>query len=470
MGTTNAPPGRSVGPPGPAMTADVTRRVQALPTALPWATAAPSLRRGGAALALALGFLLSAAPASAQLQTQYVDGVVRHAGTGAPLPGVVVRVQSGDAMTVTDADGRFRLREVPSGVWTLEVISEEHGARSYAMEVGCGGFAEVAIALGDDEVATGRTAAADSPPAAGPTGGLGHTVDAEAILRAAPGARTLGELIRQTVPAFRSRSATAVAGADFCLEFRSRSARTLDSGTPPDPDAPGSVYCNHPVVYLDGVPVQDPTFVYERSALGDIRRIQAIPPAEAAGLFSGSGNGVILVETRFAPRRGEAMGAGTSTSGRSGYVPARRSSFDWSQDPAGHNFGRTFLGALVGNAAGLAAGVAVGRQCVFVEERTQDIEFSCGNAGVAGAGLAAVALPGLGSAIGANLMGRTERSAGRFIPSVVGGMMGALPGYIFALATVGDGVGTMNTVGKGFLVVAPPLLTTVADRLFRSLR
>ena len=72
--------------------------------------------------------------------------------------------------------------------------------------------------------------------------------------------------------------------------------------------------------------------------------------------------------------------------------------------------------------------------------------------------------------MGANLMGRTELSAGRFVPSVVGGMMGALPGYIFALATVGEGVQTMNAVGKGFLIVAPPLLTTVADRLYRRLR
>lgn len=146
------------------------------------------------------------------------------------------------------------------------------------------------------------------------------------------------------------------------------------------------------------------------------------------------------------------------------------SSFDWSQDPAGHSFGRTFVGAAAGNALGLAAGLAVGRKCVFVEERTEEIDFSCGNAGVAGAGLAAVALPALGGALGARFAGGTDRSRGRLVPAVVAGAMGVLPGYIFSLSTVGGGVETMNAVGVGFLLVGAPLITTAADRLFRTLR
>lgn len=154
-----------------------------------------------------------------------------------------------------------------------------------------------------------------------------------------------------------------------------------------------------------------------------------------------------------------------------GLLRARtRASFDWTQDPAGHSFGRTFLGAAAGNALGLAAGLAVGRQCVFVEEGTEEIDFSCGNAGVAGAGLAAVALPAVGGAVGARLAGGTDRSRGRLVPAVVGGAMGVLPGYIFSLSTVGGGVETMNAVGVGFLLVGAPLITTVADRLFRTLR
>ena len=415
-------------------------------------------------LAAAAAVFLLTSPASGQLQTQHVEGVVRAQATGEVLAGVTVRVQGGDQATVTDDQGRFHLREVPSGIWTMEVVSEDYGARTYVMQLEYGGFADVEINL---EGEPGVVAPSGVDEGSGAASGLGHTVDMETLRRTAPSVRSLGELIQQTVPAFRARSASAVAGSDFCLEFRSRGARSLSNATG---DTGTAVYCNHPDVYLDGVPVQDPAFVYRRTSLDDIRRVQAIPPAEAAGIFGGAVNGVILVETRFAPARVTGAGVPGGDPRRTGYVPARRSSFDWSQDPEGHSFGRAFVGALLGNAAGLAAGVAIGRKCVFIEERTQDIEFSCGNAGVAGAGFAAVALPAMGSAIGANLLGRTERSSGRFVPSVVGGAMGAVPGYIFALATVGEGVGTMNAVGKGFLILAPPLLTTLADRLFRKLR
>jgi len=61
-------------------------------------------------------------------------------------------------------------------------------------------------------------------------------------------------------------------------------------------------------------------------------------------------------------------------------------------------------------------------------------------------------------------------SVGKLVPALVGAGMGVLPGYIFSLSTVGDGVQTMNAVGKVFLVVGTPLLTSLADKMFRALR
>lgn len=173
------------------------------------------------------------------------------------------------------------------------------------------------------------------------------------------------------------------------------------------------------------------------------------------------------VVIRMAPLDSAGAEAGSRASVRPG---PGRPTFDWSMDPEGHRFGRAFLGAAAGNAVGLAAGLAVGRQCVFIEDRTDEIEFSCGDAGVAGVGVAAVALPALGSALGARVLGRTDRSRGRLVPALVGAGMGVLPGYIFSLSTVGDGVGTMNAVGKAFLLVGTPLLTALADRMHRTLR
>ena len=144
--------------------------------------------------------------------------------------------------------------------------------------------------------------------------------------------------------------------------------------------------------------------------------------------------------------------------------------FDWEQDPNGHNFFRTFLGAAAGNAAGLAAGLQAGRRCVYVEDGTREIETSCRNAGVAGVGLVAFALPALGSAAGAHFAGATNVSVGKWIPALVGASMAIFPGYVFSLTTVGGGVEATNNAGKAFLLVGTPLFTTVADRLYRRLR
>ena len=89
---------------------------------------------------------------------------------------------------------------------------------------------------------------------------------------------------------------------------------------------------------------------------------------------------------------------------------------------------------------------------------------------VAATGMTAFALPALGSAMGARWGGRTETSQGSLVPAVVGASMMIFPGYLFSLTTVGDGVTTMNHVGKGMLLIGTPLLVTVADRMFRKLR
>ena len=125
---------------------------------------------------------------------------------------------------------------------------------------------------------------------------------------------------------------------------------------------------------------------------------------------------------------------------------------------------------MAGNLLGLAAGLAVGRECIYIEERTKEIEQSCSHMGVAGAGLSAFALPALGSALGARWGGRTNTSQGNLIPALMGAGMMIFPGYIFSLMTVGDGVQTMNQVGRGMLLVGTPALVTLADRMFRKLR
>ncbi|MDP2958634.1 MAG: hypothetical protein Q8N53_19575, partial [Longimicrobiales bacterium] len=117
-----------------------------------------------------------------------------------------------------------------------------------------------------------------------------------------------------------------------------------------------------------------------------------------------------------------------------------------------------------------AAGLEAGRRCVYVEDGTGELDTKCSTAGVVGAGLVAVALPALGSALAVRWGGATDISVGRLVPALIGATMAVLPGYGFTLTTVGGGVGETKAVGFAILLVGTPLLTTAADRLYRTLR
>ena len=146
-----------------------------------------------------------------------------------------------------------------------------------------------------------------------------------------------------------------------------------------------------------------------------------------------------------------------------------RMTFDWSQEPQGHPLRRAILGAVVGNSLGLLAGVALGRRCIGVDDNSQ-IVASCSGAGDAGAVLGAMALPALGGAIGVRLGGATDGSVGRLLPAMAAAGMMLFPGYAFSMSTVGGGSEAANAIGNMLLVIGPPLVLTVADRLFRTSR
>lgn len=429
-------------------------------------------RTAALALPLLLG-LLALADAGAAQSTTTVSGTVL-AAAGEPVAGAIVRIAGTDASAATDGSGGFVLRGLPIGDHTLVVQHADFGSHTRPLRVARGGERfEVAIRLSPEGMevalvgvlpATAAEAAARSPaepggpPAAATDAGPeaprgGSVLDRARIRELAPSSRDLGELIRQGVPTLRERQSDdlALAGTGFCLEFRGASVRSMRQGLS------GSM-CNHPTVYLDGVPMQDPSSAYRMAGFDAIEWIQAIPPGEAGAQFGAAPYGVIVVVTT-----GSRMGMPSAAAARP------RRTFDWSQDPEGHSFFRTALGAAVGNAAGLAAGLAVGRECIYVDE-LKEIDRSCGKPGVVGAGLAAVLLPAVGSALGARMGGRTDVSVGRTVPALIGAGMMIVPGYAFSLSTVGDGVQTMNTVGRVLLVAGTPLVVTLADRLYRRLR
>lgn len=66
--------------------------------------------------------LLASAPSLAAQSTGAIAGVVRDAQTGATLANVLVSVEDGRRGAVSDSGGRYRIREVRSGVYTLRAV------------------------------------------------------------------------------------------------------------------------------------------------------------------------------------------------------------------------------------------------------------------------------------------------------------------------------------------------------------
>jgi hypothetical protein len=220
------------------------------------------------------------------------------------------------------------------------------------------------------------------------------------------------------------------------------------------------------MVLLDGVPVSDPNYLYGTVGLSNIERIQVIPPGEAGARYgTGSLYGVILIETR---PPGSSRPAGDHPVVPLG-LERSRMTFDWSEDPQGHPLGRAILGAAVGNSLGLVAGVAVGRRCIGVDDKDQ-IVASCSGAVDALSILGAMALPAVGGALGVRIGGATDGSVGRMLPALLGAGMMLFPGYAFSMSTVGGGSAAANAIGNTLLVAGPPLVLTIADRLFRNKR
>ncbi|NJD19530.1 MAG: carboxypeptidase-like regulatory domain-containing protein [Gemmatimonadetes bacterium] len=439
------------------------------------------------ALLLALALGLAPTRLSAQ-ESSVISGRVLGAGTEEPLANVILRVGGTDVSAVSDREGRFVLRGVPVGSHELQV-RQGQGEHTVALAVSRPDERfEVVIHLGSEGMsveivgATPAPASAQPPrtdPATGVTRTLptvtvredvtvapppapalraGSLVDKAEILRLAGSSRNLSDLLRRAVPALYVRPVTSASGDLLCLEFRGAQARSIIQS-----QLAGT--CNHPQVYLDGVPLIDPAPAYGITNYDAVEWIQAIPPAEAGPQFGGAPYGVIIVTTA-AGRRTAAVGMGDASL----LVRSRHTTFDWEQDPAGHPFWRALAASALGSTVGLVAGRSVWRHCVYVDDVTRELERTCPRPEVAARGAVAVALPALGSALGAHRGGRTGATQGRWIPALAGATLALLPGYGFSLATVGNGVEATNTTGRVFLVAGTPLFTVLADRLYRRQR
>lgn len=396
---------------------------------------------------------LSSSAVLAQV-TEDVDGVVLEASTRTPIQDVILRLEGTDISAASDRSGRFVLRGVPAGSWTLVVSHLRYGTQSHDIAVGSGSSTSLEIRLAEEAIeleplvveAESRTERERRT-----TGASFWEVDRERIERAIGTSRHMGDLIRQTIPGLKLRQQNNFARGDVCLEFRAAATISIVNQRA----------CNHPKVLLDGVPVADPTSLYASVPLGDLERIQVIPPGEASTRYgSGSLYGVVLIETRR---------PGVDTRAPEATRFAASPTFDWDLDPEGHSSRRALLYSAAGNALGLVAGLAIARECVNVATNAE-IRSDCGTSGTLLSSSAAFVLPAVGAALGARLAGSTELSQGRFVPSLIGAGIMLFPGYALSLSEAASDSQAVSTIGAAFLAAGVPIAVTLADRLYRKLR
>ena len=405
------------------------------------------LARGVAALFFAGATAMPAAGQAGSVRGQVIDR-----RTEQPVRDAVIVLAGTDHRAATDSLGVFELASLKPGRYTLLVTHVAYGERSVGISVVGGQPTRILLAMTEAAIELAPLSVQAVSLEERRARGAGYDrnfVGREQLAQSESSHMDLADVLRQHAPTVRVRRLERIVGSPICIELRTIRA----SGVQPS--------CLSPAVYLDGVPITNPTTLYSTLDPRMIESIEVIPAAEA-GVRYGSGAlyGALLIETR---RPG---GAGPTQT-----VLAGRDNFDWSTDQAGHSTVLVFASSVAANAAGLAAGLTAARQCLSLRMPSNDgLITDCELVPTLGVGVAAMLLPAISSSLASRWTGRTDQSQGRFVPALVGASMTVLPGYALVLSGQRNDSQTMMNVGYGILVVGTPLMTTAADYLFRRLR
>jgi TonB-linked SusC/RagA family outer membrane protein len=205
-----------------------------------------SLLAGSPVARLVVALLLSLPGATAaHAQSGRVAGKVTDSRTAAPVVGATVEVEGLRLGAVTDAEGRYRIANVPSGAQVLVARRIGYAEMRQSITVNAGAEATADFNISSAPVALDRVVVT------GTAGGeklrsIGSsvaTIDAaKAVELAAP--PTLGSLLNARAPGLIINPSTGRLGSGPSINIRGRSS--LGQG-------------NSPLVYIDGVRVNNAT-------------------------------------------------------------------------------------------------------------------------------------------------------------------------------------------------------------------
>lgn len=373
-----------------------------------------------------------------------------------PVTDAVVHLEEGDFRTVTNEEGLFRFAHVPAGAHVLLVQHVAYGVQRDTIHVASDETVAVRVTVTRRPIELGPVVVSVMSTAERERRARGtrrNEITRSRIRMAVAGPTTLGGLIGDEIPGAWVKDRPSRPGEDICLEVRQ----------------PASVQharsCKYPLVVIDGVRVQNPGFVLTTMDLEEVERVQVLSPAAAGLLYgTGSGWGVVVIETRRGLPRGDARDGEEVPP----YALGESSVYPWELEPGSHPWGKAFVGGVLGNALGLASGILFASRCLDITDADAEaFRVDCGVWGTVGSQLAVTGLPIVGTALGARLGGRTQASRGEFLPAALASAAAMIPGYV--VATSGTGTSSVvQWVGAGIVSLGMPAAAMLADRLFRD--
>ena len=250
--------------------------------------------------AMTLGFAATGAAA----QTGFVAGAITEATTGRPLQQVRVQIVGNEAtLTVTDANGRFLVRNVPSGQLTLRAVQIGYRPETRPVTIQGNDTVRVDIRLFQSAVelqqvvVTGTGGAVEKRQVGASIGEIDVTKLADQI--AIP---DVGRMLSAKVPGLRATTVGGGVGSGQDIRIRGTASLSLNQ---------------RPAIYVDGVRVDRRATEWfgagaccsfgggaSTDRLGDlnpndIERVEVLKGAAAATLYgSEATNGVIQIFTK----------------------------------------------------------------------------------------------------------------------------------------------------------------------------
>lgn len=243
-----------------------------------------------------LGLVLGVPAAAAAQQAGTVAGTVTDQNTGQPVAGARVQVRNTNIAAITNAEGRYTLRNVPAGTHGVRVSVIGFASVSQSVTVDAGGIATADFALRQAVVSLDAVVVtATGEERARALGNAVSQIDAASITERAP-ISNFADLLSGRASNVQVLPSSGTTGTGARIRIRGLSSFSLS---------------NEPVYYVDGVRVESGSNSFSIGTGGmsfsrindinpeEIESIEIIKGPSAATLYgTQAANGVVRITTK----------------------------------------------------------------------------------------------------------------------------------------------------------------------------